>query len=50
MPTRAPTSRPRRGLGDNNVNCVIELISTTTQLRTHLDAYEALERRANGRG
>lgn len=31
------------GLGDNNVNWVIELISTTTQLGTHLDALNHLQ-------
>jgi kynurenine formamidase len=31
------------GLGDNNVNWVIELVSTTTQLGTHLDCLNHLQ-------
>jgi kynurenine formamidase len=34
---------PRTGLGDNKVNWVIELVSTTTQLGTHLDALNHLQ-------
>lgn len=34
---------PSTGLGENNVNWVIELISSTTQLGTHLDALNHLQ-------
>jgi kynurenine formamidase len=36
-------SRPVTGLGDNTVNWVIELVSATTQLGTHLDALNHLQ-------
>jgi kynurenine formamidase len=36
-------SRPVTGLGDNAVNWVIELVSATTQLGTHLDALNHLQ-------
>jgi kynurenine formamidase len=35
--------RPPTGLGDNHVNWVIELVSATTQLGTHLDALNHLQ-------
>lgn len=38
-----PDAKPPTGLGDNHVNWVIELISTTTQLGTHLDALNHLQ-------
>jgi kynurenine formamidase len=38
-----PNSKPPTGLGDNNVNWVIELVSATTQLGTHLDMLNHLQ-------
>jgi kynurenine formamidase len=39
----AMDGRPVTGLGDNTVNWVIELVSATTQLGTHLDALNHLQ-------
>jgi kynurenine formamidase len=38
-----PAADPPTGLGDNHVNWVIELVSATTQLGTHLDALNHLQ-------
>ena len=38
-----PNSEPPTGLGDNHVNWVIELVSATTQLGTHLDMLNHLQ-------